>query len=169
MVEQLAQQAEMLHQAVTELVQLYQCRDRQEICCYGISVSQCYSLEALDAHGKLTMGALAKQIQVTASTMTRIVDQLVARELVQRWFDAADRRVCCVAITAQGQALLHTIRAELLAMEKEVLEKIAPAARETVIVALQALTRAVGHWRAQHQQPKRQGAQRGQTAHQHAD
>lgn len=161
MLEPLQHQAEMLHQAVTELVQLYQCRDRQEICCYGISVSQCYTLQALEAHGQRTMGALAQQIQVTVSTMTRIVDQLVARELVQRWFDTADRRVCRVAITPQGQALLRTIRDELLAMEKEVLEKIPPAARETVIVALQELTRAVGHWRAQHQPPRRQGVHRG--------
>ena len=45
--------AQRLHRAVTELVRRYQFRDRNEICCFGISVSQCYALEALGRAGEL--------------------------------------------------------------------------------------------------------------------
>jgi DNA-binding MarR family transcriptional regulator len=143
----LEQQAEELHQVVTELVKKYQFRDRQEICCYGISVSQCYTLSALDEHGTMTMGELARQMQLTVSTMTRVVDQLVARELVRRWFDPEDRRVCCVELTKQGRSLLRKIRGELLETEKEILRKIKPEDRETLVFALRELLKAVDQWR----------------------
>src|SRR5262245_19696817 len=37
--------AEALHAAVSDLVRIYQLRDRNQICCYDISVTQCYALE----------------------------------------------------------------------------------------------------------------------------
>lgn len=62
MTGRLERQAEALHQMVTELVKEYPSRDRQEICCHGISVSPSDALEALDESRKLTMGELAKQM-----------------------------------------------------------------------------------------------------------
>jgi DNA-binding MarR family transcriptional regulator len=151
MEKRLEKQAGELHQIITELVKKYQFRDRQEICCYGISVSQCYALAALDEHGQLTMGELAQQMHLTVSTMTRVVDQLVARDLVRRWFDPEDRRVCCVELTKQGRSLLGKIRGELLETEKEILRKIKPEDRETLIFALKELSKAVDQWRAKRQ------------------
>jgi len=145
--KQLEQQARELHQVVTELVKKYQFRDRNEICCYGVSVSQCYALAAIGERGQVTMGELAGQLHLTVSTMTRVVDQLVAKELVKRWFDPNDRRVCCVELTASGRKLLDQIRGELLATEKDILRKIKPEAREAVLSALRELSAAVDQWR----------------------
>jgi DNA-binding MarR family transcriptional regulator len=139
--------AQRLHRAVTELVRRYQFRDRNEICCFGISVSQCYTLEALGQAGALTMGARASRMQLSVSTMTRVVDQRVARGLVQRSEDANDRRVCCVASTAKGRQLLARISAELLEGERAILEKLPAKHRESVIHALEELSRAVDEWR----------------------
>lgn len=145
--KQFERQAEELHQIVTELVKKYQFRDRHEICCYGISVSQCYALEAISRRGQITMGELAGQLHLTVSTMTRIVDQLVAKGLVKRWFDPNDRRVCCVALTASGRKLIEQIRGELLATEKEILKGIRPEARTELLSALKQLSGAVDRWR----------------------
>jgi DNA-binding MarR family transcriptional regulator len=147
MAKDLEQQAEELHQVITDLVKKYQFRDRHEICCYGVSVSQCYALEALDLGGTLTMGELARHMHLTVSTMTRVVDQLVAKELVHRWFGPEDRRVCCVELTKPGRSLLKKIKSELLDTEKEILRKINPEDRETLIFALRELSKAVDHWR----------------------
>jgi MarR family transcriptional regulator, 2-MHQ and catechol-resistance regulon repressor len=147
MPSQTADQARRLHQAVTELVRKYQFRDRNEICCFGISVSQCYALEALAQAGELTMGALASRMQLSVSTMTRVVDQLVGRGLAQRGEDAEDRRVCCVEPTPKGRELLARISAELLEGERAILEKLPAEHRESVIQALEELSRAVDEWR----------------------
>ena len=141
------EQASRLHRAVTELVRRYQFRDRNEICCFGISVSQCYALEALAQAGTLTMGALASRMQLSVSTMTRVVDQLVARGFAQRGEDAEDRRVCCVGPTSEGRELLAKVSSELLESERAILDKLSAEHRESVILALEDLSRAVDKWR----------------------
>lgn len=149
-------QARRLHRAVTELVRRYQFRDRNEICCFGISVSQCHALEALGQAGQLTMGALASQMQLSVSTMTRVVDQLVARGLAQRGEDAEDRRVCCVEPTLKGRKLLARISAELLGSERAILDKVPAEHGESVIHALEELSRAVDEWRGV--EPRQEGS-----------
>ena len=48
-----------LHQAVADLVRVYQFRDRDRICCHDVSVTQCYALETIVEHGPLRLSALA--------------------------------------------------------------------------------------------------------------
>ncbi len=147
MSNKLDEQAEMLHRAVSDLIRRYQFRDRREICCHGISVSQCYALTALAEKGQLTMGNLSAHMQLTVSTMTRVVDQLVKKEYVERCIDPEDRRVCCVQLTRGGRALVEQINGELLAVEKGVLEQIDPAARAGVVQAIALLGGAIDRWR----------------------
>jgi DNA-binding MarR family transcriptional regulator len=137
-----------LHRAVAELVRRYQFRDRNEICCFGISVSQCYALEALGEHGELKMGDLAARMRLSVSTMTRVVDQLVEHGLVRRARSGDDRRVCCVAPTTAGRALLAKISSELLESERAILEKVPAGHRNSVISGLEELSRAIDEWRA---------------------
>ena len=143
MAQPLAEQAQQLHQALAHLVKQYQFRDRNDICCYGISVSQCYTLEALGEHGTSTMQALASHLHLAVSTVTRVVDNLVERRLVERRVSARDRRVCQVTLTPDGADLLHQIQSELIAREQAVLQRIPAASRDHVIWAIEELTRAV--------------------------
>lgn len=147
MTTSLAAQAQQLHQALTRLVQQYQFRDRNDICCYGISVSQCHTLEVLEAHGTISMRTLAEHLHLAVSTVTRVVDQLVAKGLTERRTGETDRRVCEVALTPQGTVLLRTIQDELIAREQAVLERLPSASREHVIWAIEALSSAVDAWR----------------------
>lgn len=140
-------QAKQLHQALTHLVQKYQFRDRNDICCYGISVSQCHTLEALGEYGTQTMHDLAEHLHLAVSTVTRVVDQLVEKGFAERQSGEKDRRVCQVALTPSGRALLRTIEGELIAREQAVLERIPPRSRTHVIWAIEALSAAVDEWR----------------------
>ena len=140
-------QAKQLHQALTHLVQKYQFRDRNDICCYGISVSQCHTLEALGEYGTVTMNTLAEHLHLAVSTVTRVVDQLVEKGLAERHTGEKDRRVCKVALTPSGTALLRTLQGELIAREQAVLERIPSDSRAHVIWAIEALSQAVDEWR----------------------
>ena len=135
--------ANRLHRVLGDLLRRYQLRDRDEICCHGVSVSQCHTLEALYEHGEMRMGELAARMNLKISSMTRVVDQLVRRRLARRRVDSSDRRVCFVSISAQGERLSETIRAELLELQRQVLAGVEPASREAVIQALQLLSQAV--------------------------
>ena len=147
MAPRLAEQAQQLHRALTHLVQQYQFRDRNDICCYGISVTQCYALEALSEQGALTMQRLAKHLHLAVSTMTRAVDNLVDMGLVERRSSAHDRRVCQVELTACGTAFLQRLQGELIARERAVLQRIPAASRAHVVQALEELSLALADWR----------------------
>ena len=142
MSNKLQRQAERLYREFSSLVRAYQFRDRDAICGYGISVTQCYALDTLDTAGPLATGELAAHLHVELSTMTRAVDRLVAGGLVARSRDKEDRRVCRIRISPAGRKLVARSRADLIREEMEVLRNVPPDAREAVIDAIADLRAA---------------------------
>ena len=84
----LQRDAEGLHLALAELVRVYQFRDRDNICCHDISVTQCYALETIVDHGPLRLGGLAERLFLDKSTTSRVVATLVKKRYVQQRPDA---------------------------------------------------------------------------------
>lgn len=142
MTSTLCQQAGRLYRNFAGLARRYQFRDREEICCHGISVSQCYTLEALSEHGPLTMGELADHLHLKISSMTRIVDRLVEQKLARRVEDAKDRRIRRVRLAPKGQRLISVIQSEMIDVHETVLRSIAPGSRDAVISAMERLLAA---------------------------
>jgi MarR family transcriptional regulator, 2-MHQ and catechol-resistance regulon repressor len=138
----LTRQARQMYAVFVELVRRYQFRDRDQVCCHGLSVSQCYTLELLAEGGPRTMGALAAEICLKVSTATRVVDQLVSRGLAARQDDPHDRRVCRVQITEAGRTLVARVQAEIVAEYEAVLARVPAGSREAVIEALSRLLEA---------------------------
>ncbi|UCE59468.1 MAG: MarR family transcriptional regulator [Phycisphaerales bacterium] len=142
MVDSLHKQAERLYHFLAELARGYQFRDREGICCHGISVSQCYTLDALEMQGPMTMSELAAHLHLEISSMTRVVDYLVANKLATRVTDAEDRRVCRVKIARKGHSLVGKIRTDLIKQHEAVLKEIPSGSREAVITAMSHLLEA---------------------------
>ena len=136
---ELSRQAERLYGAFSEMLRQYQFRDREQICCHGLSVSQCYALEALDQRESMTMGDLAGHLRLKISSMTRVVDALVESGLVRRVDDPEDRRICRVQISAKGRTLVTRIQRGLVEEYERVLENVPAASREAVIQAITEL------------------------------
>lgn len=143
----LERQAEELHRVVTNFVKAYRNRDRDEICCHGVSVAQCYALEAIRELGEPTMGELASALHVSVSTLTRTLDPLVEDGLVVRGERADDRRVSCACLTGDGRSRVDRITRELLDVERRVLETISEEEREAFIRTLGTLSDALQAWR----------------------
>lgn len=139
---QLDRQAERLGEVFGDLIRAYQFRDRNEICCQGISVSQCYALEALSRHGPMTMGQLAGLLYLDVSTVTRIVDQLLEDGRVERVADPTDRRVTRARLTAGGAEAIGRIRSLLAERYRSVLETIPPESRQAVVEAMEKIYEA---------------------------
>ena len=55
----------------------------------------------------MTAGQLAKSAELTPATITAILDQLEAANIVERRRSTEDRRVCNVALTPEGWELLE--------------------------------------------------------------
>lgn len=142
MTTSLARQAERLQELFAEMIRGYQFRDREGICCHGLTVSQCYALDMLGRRGPLAMGELAAELYLETSSMTRVVDQLVRQRLVTREADAGDRRVCRIRMTPKGRSLVARVRAELITEHEMVLRNIPTQSREAVILAMSELLSA---------------------------
>ncbi len=136
------------HRQVVELVKKYQFRDRNQISCFGVSVSQCYVLETLHAHGPLTMQQLARKMYLSVSTLTRIVATLVTKGLVARAAAPEDGRVRRVRLTARGLALRTRCWNSVLGSERAIFGSLPASHRASVIRVLLELNRAVERWRS---------------------
>jgi MarR family transcriptional regulator, 2-MHQ and catechol-resistance regulon repressor len=72
----LTRQARELQDALSEFVRVYQFRDRDQICCHDVSVTQCYALDALLRRGLATLNELAAELCLDKSTASRVVATL---------------------------------------------------------------------------------------------
>ena len=126
-----------------DLFKFLQSRDRDAMTACGLSVAQCYSLEAIGTQGQLTLNELADSLYITPSTASRTIEELVRKDLVERRQDPTDRRAVRLTLTPQGQALFEALRQHLIERQLGVLEQIDPASRRDVLLALQKLSQAV--------------------------
>src|SRR5688572_9374684 len=99
----LERDAAALQAAVSELVRVYQFRDRDRICCHDISVTQCYALETLAEHGPMRLSALAERLFLDKSTTSRVVGTLVKKGYVAQHADATDGRATALEATVRGR------------------------------------------------------------------
>jgi MarR family 2-MHQ and catechol resistance regulon transcriptional repressor len=138
----LERDTEALYDALSELVRVYQFRDRDRICCYDVSVTQCYALEALVRRGGTTLNDLAAQLYLDKSTASRVVDALERKGYMTRLPHPEDRRAVLLEATAAGRALEGKIRDSILAEERELLAGFAPDVRQAMTQLLRQLARA---------------------------
>ena len=138
----LQKDAAALQEAVSELVRVYQFRDRDRICCYDISVTQCHALDTLVEHGPMRLSALAERLFLDKSTTSRVVSTLVRKGYVEQRADASDGRATTLSATRQGQRLCTRISTDLVEQQKELLEAFAPDVRAGVIQVIRRLAQA---------------------------
>jgi DNA-binding MarR family transcriptional regulator len=110
----LARDAWDLHRALSELLRIYQFRDRSRICYYDVSVTQCYALSALVSSGPTNLSRLAGGLYLDKSTASRVVDSLVRKGYAQRSEDPSDRRAVKLHATESGQELHRRIERDLV-------------------------------------------------------
>lgn len=134
--------AAALHRAVADLVRIYQFRDRDRICCYDISVTQCHALEALVDLGTMRSQTLAERLMLDKSTTTRVVDALERKGYAERSVAADDARAVTLSITASGKALYERIKQELIAQQAELLADLEPSLRAAGTEVIRRLARA---------------------------
>lgn len=76
----------------------------------GLSPSQLSALAVIANHGPMTLGSLAEQERVAPPSITKVVSKLESDGLVTRTSCPDDRRVCRVAVSPEGAALLDETR-----------------------------------------------------------
>lgn len=115
----------------------------------GLTALQYTALTVLQRHpASLTSAQLARNSFVTAQTMADMVSALLARGLIERHRDPADRRRLVLALTPGGEALLGRFRGPVAALEARMLSDLTAAQatelRASLLSCRAALERPAG-------------------------
>lgn len=130
------------YREITALIRLYMLRDRDRVCTHGMSVTECYALDALVRLGPLTVTGLAYELGVNKSTASRVVDSLATKGLVERTDDPTDYKAKQVRPTSEGLERNGAVVADIKAEHRALLSGFTPAARREATRLLEAVTAA---------------------------
>jgi DNA-binding MarR family transcriptional regulator len=111
-------------------------------CCIEVTLAQCLVLMEVDDAGRLTVGELASRLRLDDSTLSRTIDGLVRRGLLDRSRDEQDRRVVRIRLTPQGDSICAAIHEQNDAMYRIVFDRIPVAKRGTVLRSFSRLVQA---------------------------
>ncbi len=129
--------AEVLHSAAIRVLRMVRTEDAQA----GIGPAQLSALSVLVFVGAKTVSELATLEQVRPPTMSRIVEGLAQKKLVQRVDDEADRRTVRVSATAKGEKLMQAGKARRVKALAERFEKLSAGDVKTLFAAAQLMLR----------------------------
>jgi DNA-binding MarR family transcriptional regulator len=131
-----------MQNSLSELVRAYQFRDRQRICYYDVSVTQCYAISMLVAVSPMTLNKLAAELYLDKSTASRLVDSLEQKGYVRKTVDSADARALSLEVTTKGKKLHQRIEQDLVDQMKGLLADFEPTVRKESARLLARLAQA---------------------------
>lgn len=105
----------------------------------GLSVPQFRALRYVQDNAGASLSNIADHVGVALSSMSKLIDGLVARELVTRLIAVDDRRRITLELTEAGQAALAASHDGTQARFAERLETLSTAEREMVLETMQTL------------------------------
>jgi MarR family transcriptional regulator, 2-MHQ and catechol-resistance regulon repressor len=127
-------------QALSDLARRYQFRNRDEVCCYGITVSQCYALQALSRKERMASSELASHLGLDLSSTTRLVDQLVKKKLAVRQRASQDARIREIKITEAGRRMVNRVEADFAKIVSDAVVDFPVAVQTAIPHVLRRLT-----------------------------
>jgi DNA-binding MarR family transcriptional regulator len=140
--DELGRDAAELYRALSDLLRVYQFRDRSQICCEDISVTQCHALSALLRLGAPSLQELAGEMFLDKSTASRVVDSLVRKGYARRVPDETDGRIVRIEPTRAGSNLCQRIEHGLIEQQRELISDFEPEVRQATSRLIARLTRA---------------------------
>jgi len=138
----LERDAAALYGAMTELLRVYQFRDRDRVGYHGLTITQCYVLDVLVRRGAITLNELAAEMRLDKSTLSRVVDGLERKGDVRRTANPADGRSTLIEATRAGRHRYARVEADLVAENAKVLSGFSAPVRRQLVALVAALARA---------------------------
>lgn len=115
-----------------------------EVCCEGLSQRQCAILRTLVAQEGARISDLAAHSGISPSAMTRVLEKLEARGLVERVRGKqSDGRAAMVRITAAGRRTRKQLDELMRRRTENILHTIPEQQRPAVLEALRTLNDAI--------------------------
>ncbi|MEO1136933.1 MAG: MarR family transcriptional regulator [Pseudomonadota bacterium] len=132
--------ADELHSAAIHLLRVLRKQDAEA----GLSAPKLSVLSVLAFGGTATLKTLAAVEQVSRPTMTKLIQELEADDMVKRQTNPDDRRNQLISITAKGKSVFGTARRKRLdALARQVAD-LSKSDRQAVVKAIAPLRKLSG-------------------------
>jgi len=131
-----------IHQFQGLIAKLFQCcQERMQYQCerFGLPDAELRCLTLFGEERYLTAKGLALKMNLVKSRITKIVSGLVQKKLIQKIDDPKDSRVTLLSLTQKGTSKLNDINRFMTEIHMEVLQRMEPEQRKTLITNLELL------------------------------
>ena len=98
---------------------------------------RCLSLFGQERY--LTAKGIAQKMNVVKSRVSKIIDGLIKKRLIQRIKDPEDSRISLLSLTPEGQQKINEINEFLKSIHVQVLSQMAPDQRQAMLTNLDIL------------------------------
>jgi len=113
---------------------------------YGVSIVEFRCIKILSKHKQLTVNQLARQMALTSSRITRIIDNLIKKQLVTRTGEQTDRRIFNLALSPKGERLSTEMIQSYTKIHEEILTNIPTEYQQPMIKILTQLNSSIEKW-----------------------
>jgi DNA-binding MarR family transcriptional regulator len=124
------------------ILKLFQCcQERMQYQCerFGLPDAEFRCLMLFGEERYLTAKGIALKMNVVKSRVSKIIEGLLKKKLIQRIKDPEDSRISLLSLTPQGNKKLNDINGFLKEVHYEVLTQMEPDQRKTVLTNLDIL------------------------------
>ena len=143
MAENIEQEVEILNRMGPELSKVFGTEDLEEVLDIDIKFAHIPILCQIRTLRNPTMGELGDSSGFQLSSLTRITDKLVERDLVAREADASDRRVVRIRITDEGSQIVRKFEIARKKKVRSILMRLTSRERKDLIRVLQDIHKRI--------------------------
>jgi DNA-binding MarR family transcriptional regulator len=111
--------------------------------CGGVTLTQCQALVEIGRAKSISLIELSELLNLDNSTMSRTVNNLVNKGLVERELDKKDRRYVTIKLSANGIKAFKNIETNMNSFYLNVLQSIPCNKQEQVLDSMQTLLDAI--------------------------
>lgn len=117
-----------------------------DCCICNISTAQCHMIVEIGRAKDSKLKELAQTLRIDTSSASKVVEELVKKELVLREQSKTDRRSVEINLTKEGQLIFKQIETDMNQVFKQVFELINESERENVLKCLKNYNLAIEHF-----------------------
>ena len=114
-------------------------------CCYNISLAQCHALVEIGRAHSISIKSLSQLLNLDISTMSRTVDNLVAKNYAIKIKSDKDKRIFIVKLTNEGKHIFNTIEDNMNNKFEKLFEKVDVNDKETILYSLRILINLINN------------------------
>ena len=141
--EFLGYQAGRLQDLINEMIDCCHDRNLYETRRFGLPYAEIRSLMLFDGERYLTVKNIAQKLDVAKSRVTKLVDSLIGKGLLERINDPKDARIRLISLSPEGQRKLAEVDIFHQEIHRKIILQLDPDDRKNMLTFLEKLRSAM--------------------------